>query len=305
MAQTGPEVLGACGPEKREIKAAALPGVVEPGECPVGGRQISDGPVASVVPPPGRTVYAEVLTTSGSEELSVSRQPDGAIELDQGGDEPEFEAPAGPGRAVNRNGCYSSGYTDLDHKVTGALSFSYNVSSTPTNLSRLQARNAVRRAASNVFNTRNNCRLGDRVPVFVSYGGRSGAPAQVGNDLCGLDDGRSIVAFGDLRGGILAAACTISEDRPDFPYDEVVSADIKINRSDFRWTASPGVRTCSRDYDIEGVVTHEWGHVFGLGHVPESGNQNQTMSPNINGPCQGTERTLGRGDVLGLDAKYQ
>ena len=29
------------------------------------------------------------------------------------------------------------------------------------------------------------------------------------------------------------------------------------------------------------------------------------MSPVINGPCQTDERSLGRGDVLGLDNKYR
>ena len=51
-------------------------------------------------------------------------------------------------------------------------------------------------------------------------------------------------------------------------------------------------------------MTHERGHTFGLNHVAETGHGNLTMSPLINGPCQINERTLGRGDVLGLDRKY-
>jgi hypothetical protein len=58
------------------------------------GRQISDGPVVSVVPPPGQTVYAEILTTSGAEVLSVRRLPDVTIRLDRVGDEPEESAGA-------------------------------------------------------------------------------------------------------------------------------------------------------------------------------------------------------------------
>jgi hypothetical protein len=310
LAQTEPRVLDACGPDRDEIQASALPGVVEPGECPSGGREISDGPVSAVVPPPGRAVYAEVLTTSGAEELSVSRLPDGTIELDHVGEDLGEPADA-LGRAISdRVGCRSSDYTDLDHKVTDPsvtgrlITYNFKVSTTPSNIPRLRAKNAIARAAGNVFNTRNGCRMGDRVPVRLVYGGRTGAPAQAGKELCGLDDGRSVVAFGNLKAGILAAACAISDDRPQFDYDEVTSADIKINRADFRWTLTPGARTCAKSYDLEGVVTHEWGHVFGLGHVSESGNQNQTMSPKINGPCQRSERSLGRGDVLGLDGKY-
>jgi len=308
-AQTADRVLEACEPGKPEIDARALPAVVEPGECPTGGRSISDGAVSSVVPPPGRTVYAEVLTTSGAQELSVRRLPDGAIELDHvgeasPGDEPEASAGSGSSRAVDREGCYSSAYANLDYKVVDQITYNFNASTTPRSLSRREAGNGIQKAARNVFDTRNGCRMGDRVPVSAKYAGQTGAAAQVGDDLCGLNDGRSVVAFGDLRSGLLAATCTLSEDRPNYEYDEVLSADIKINRADFRWTTNPGSRSCSRAHDVESVMTHEWGHVFGLGHAPESGGRNLTMSPTLNGPCQAAERSLGRGDVLGLDGKY-
>ncbi len=39
-------------------------------------------------------------------------------------------------------------------------------------------------------------------------------------------------------------------------------------------------------------------------YVSESDHRNLTISPIINGPCQAAERSLGRGDVLGLDGKY-
>ena len=304
-AQTADRVLEACAPKKQTIDARALPGVVEPGECPAGDRSISDGAVASAVPSPGQTVYAEVLTTSGAEELSVRRLPDGTIRLDHVGGEPEESAGGDLGRAVDREGCQSDAYTYYDWKVTEKATYNFRVSTTPRDLARGEARDAIMRAARNVFDTRNGCRMGDRVSVALQYGGRTGAPAQVGDGICGENDGRSVVAFGDLRSGVVAAACTISDDRPNYEYDQVLSADIKINRGDYRWTTDPNSRSCSRAYDVEAVMTHEWGHVFGLGHVPESGSRNLTMSPAINGPCQAAERSLGRGDVLGLDGKYQ
>jgi hypothetical protein len=301
-AQTGTQLLDACEAGKQEIKAIALPDVVEPGECPVGERRIVDGPVASVVPPVGQSVYAEVLTTSGAQELGVERLPGGTIELTHVGEESEEPAASDLSRATNREGCFNPTYTDLDHKVTGTLDYRFKVSTTPPGLARLAARNAIRKGALNVFGTRNNCRMGDRVPVALRYTGSTGAPAQVGDGLCGTNDGLSVVAFGDLRSGVVAAACTISNSRPAL--DEVVAADIKINRVDFRWTTVPDSRSCRGAYDVEAVTTHEWGHVFGLGHVAEYANPNLTMSPTINGTCQADERSLGRGDVLGLDSKY-
>lgn len=198
---------------------------------------------------------------------------------------------------VDREGCHRSAYTNLTYKVTETTTYNFRVSSTPRDLTRTGARNGIMRAARNVFDTRNGCRTGGRVPVALKYGGQTGAPAQVGDGLCGLNDNRSVVAFGDLKSGVLAAACTISEDR------QVLSLDIKINRADYRWTINPGSRSCSRAYDVESVMTHEWGHVFGLGHVSESGSRNLTMSFTINGPCQAAERSLGRGDVLGPDGE--
>jgi hypothetical protein len=315
VAQTADGTLAACAPGKQEIDARSLPGAVEPGECPAEGRRVSDGAVASFVPPPGQTVYAEVLTTSGAQELSVRRLPDGAIRLDHVGEEPsgeeaEASAVGNSGRAVkNREGCYSDAYADLGYKVmnpkvTGrTIRYQLNFSTKPPGLARREASSAVQKAARNMFDTRNGCRMGDRVPARVDYGGKTGAPAHAGKEFCGIDDGRSVVAFGDLKSNTPAASCTISGNGgPN--YQEVFSADIKINKADFQWTTTPNSRSCARAYDLEGVTTHEWGHVFGLGHIPEDGSQNLTMSPVINGPCQGSERSLGRGDVLGLDSKY-
>jgi hypothetical protein len=51
-----------------------LPGVVRPGECPIEEHRIVDGGVGSVVPEPGESMYAEILTTSGTQELEIRRR---------------------------------------------------------------------------------------------------------------------------------------------------------------------------------------------------------------------------------------
>ena len=112
-----------------------------------------------------------------------------------------------------------------------------------------------------------------------------------------------VISFGDIRGRALAVTCTYF--RLARGYDQVTSSDLKLDRTDVRWTTRPGDRACRGAYDIQGAVTDERGHTFGMGHVSERDHGNLTMSPIINGPCQASERTLGRGDVLGLGRKYR
>src|SRR5215210_7029042 len=116
-AQPDTRVLDACGPGEPEIDAADLPEVVEPARCPVEGRQIVDGAVRSVVPPPGKGVYAEVLTTTGAQELDVARRADGTMELDHVGD--DSDASVAKTRTVNGPGeCSDPGYKDSSWRVT-------------------------------------------------------------------------------------------------------------------------------------------------------------------------------------------
>jgi hypothetical protein len=300
-AQPDARVFGACEPGEQKIDATDLPEVVEPERCPIEGRRIVDGVVESLVPPPGKGVYSEVLTTSGAQELEVARREDGTIELDHVGDDSE-EAAAETRALSGPNPCSDPEYTDNSWRVTSELHYRINLSTTPREVTRRAAKNAIRRAAGNIVDTRSDCHLGDRVPATLDYDGGTSAVADIQDGSCVKSDGVSVVSFGDLPKA-LAKACTYYKINPS-DYDEVGTSDIKLNRADFRWTARPVSRSCNRAYDLEGVVTHERGHTFGLGHVPEEAHGRLTMSPVINGPCQKSERTLGKGDVLGLEGKY-
>lgn len=80
------------------------------------------------------------------------------------------------------------------------------------------------------------------------------------------------------------------------------SADIRINTA-YRWTVTP-TSGCSNQWDLQSVLTHEFGHFFGLLHVSESTHGNLVMSTKINGTCQTNERTLGKGDLRAMIVKY-
>ena len=52
---------------------------------------------------------------------------------------------------------------------------------------------------------------------------------------------------------------------------------------------------CSAEYDIDGIMTHETGHIIGFGH---SSVQGATMYPSV-AACDFSPRTLATDDVNG------
>jgi hypothetical protein len=77
----------------------------------------------------------------------------------------------------------------------------------------------------------------------------------------------------------------------------IQDADIVINR-DHHWSAGEG---CSMAYDLQGVLAHEVGHLFGLGHDTED--DEATMFPSA-GPCETKKRDLAASDLEGLHFLY-
>ncbi len=60
---------------------------------------------------------------------------------------------------------------------------------------------------------------------------------------------------------------------------------------------------CAARWDLEGTLTHEFGHVFGLGHVPYATHGALTMSDGLPA-CSTAARRLGPGDYLPLREHY-
>ncbi len=305
-AQVADPVYEACEPDEAQIRAAALPGVVDGERCPIAGREIVDGVVKVVAPRPGEGIYAEILTTRGAQELDVSRRADGILVVRHAGDDVAAESLATEApvtRAANTE-CTNTNYTDNDLKVRNYLRFYFNVSTTPDELTPRAARGAILRGGQNIYDTRNLCRMGDRVPATLIYQGNTTANAGIGdNGSCPANDGKSVVVFGTLPSSALASTC--NHYYVEAGYDRPASTDLKIDKAHHSWTTNPYAPSCRGRYDLEGLVTHERGHTFGLGHVSEATSGRLTMSPISNGPCQASERTLGRGDVLGLANKYR
>jgi hypothetical protein len=297
----------ACRSNQAVIPASTLPETVDLDACPIGGSVVTDNGVGTVLPAPGEGIYVEAITTEGSQELEVTRYRDGTVELEHVGDETaEAQDELEVGVAGSGQGeCSDRASTNAPYRVEFNLRWYFNPKSTPDELSSSGALSAIRRGTANITDTQSNCRRADRVPHFMDYEDSTRAHAQVdakdGRIVCPGNDRMTVVSFGKLPQGSLAATCTVYEI--DDHENRTKWSDILVNKARYNWTNNPGARSCKSKYALESVVTHERGHTFGLGHVSEGSHGKLTMSPEMRA-CQSSERTLGLGDWIGLDRKY-
>jgi len=206
---------------------------------------------------------------------------------------------ATPGRAVSPAG--GDPCSDRARSVTGArwadtYEWSFRARTTPGNLTRRAAAAALKQAVANITRANNDCGRPDRVSATARYLGVSDRrPAPTANGTCAPQDEFNAVGFGRLPAGIAGLTCIWSIG------DRIIEADIKLDKG-AQWATT--LATCSFETMVEAVATHEFGHVFGLGHVSEESHGRLTMSERLDGYCQNGESTLGTGDMLGLEALY-
>lgn len=281
--------------------------------CDLVGVVVEDHGVAAEVPPNGSRVYTEAYTTSGSEELSLETADDGATTLRFVGSEIHGADAMGlSGTTSAPDACSDPAYEEAGWTESDSYRFFFNRATTPSGLTRDQAEDAIFFAGLNIDLANNDCGLSDNIDTSTFLAGDTMVHSNIGSDgTCEsvfVKDEVNVIDFGDLPATsevtTLGTACVWSA-----PYlfgREVLEADIKLNKVEADWTVYPESSSCSNRFDVESVVTHELGHVWGLSHrnLSESDHANLTMSPMINGPCQLSERTLGLGDIRGLESLY-
>ena len=303
-AQTDVGVYEACSRGKQEISARALPGVLDEDRCPVAGRVIVDGGIGAAVPEPGRAVIAEAESSVGHEYLYLSNPRGGKLVLDGVGREPPSEvAPDLAVRAAGPSECRDSFYSSRDAKLYNYNRWFVNGRSIPSSLSKGRVVAAMKRAAANVSGVQDSCGFRDGVRGRLIYAGGTRSSVDITSNLnCTSNDYKSEVGFGDLPSSYTGFHCAWLWTKSGAP-NRITHTDIRLNKFDHRWTASV-TGSCRGRYDIESSMTHERGHTFGLGEAPEAYHGNLTMSADTNGPCQTSERSLGKGDAMGLNRKY-
>ncbi len=275
--------------------------------------------VKSELPEPGKGIYAESFQTDGAQELQVERRRDGIVELDSVGDD-STAVVAGPPGGGGPNAC--DDYSNNQHvwKMENELYWKANTPSFPGYLDVDRAIDSMRGGGNNVIFGHNDCGVPDRAPnQFLTYTGATanGGDINAETGKCdGFPDFSSTVGFGNLPlqsdgDRILAYACQYYEPF-DIGRNDVYESDIRFNKGDgVEWTTrgdddvrcSDGIGN-NNSYGLENVMTHERGHTFGIAHVDEQSSPKLTMSTAINGTCQTSESTLGRGDLRSLSIVY-
>jgi hypothetical protein len=278
--------------------SALLPGATAPG-CSLVGRVVTDGRVFVVVPPAGMSVAGEGVGRHG-ESRSLRVTNTGTTVRAHAGAAEGGHGAAASGRVARATGaCRDRTFHLEGHKWRSSLRFRINLSKMPSRYSRQTVVKQIRVANGNMRTGRNDCgkpRL--KTPASHYLGRTSAAPnispgsAAVG---CGKVNAKNVVGFGNLPGGLLGWTCYWW-----FSSGRMGAADIMIDTGRALVTRLPA--SCSNKWDFEGIVTHEWGHAYGVGHTG-SGHPNLTMQHTARA-CSPYARTLGIGDWLGMRKMY-
>jgi hypothetical protein len=208
-------------------------------------------------------------------------------------------APATPEATPNRSArCVDAAGTWLGMRWDTTYRWWLRTSGIPDYLGAVgPVRETIRGAASWIDDGRNDCGLSGGLGLSQRYAGESDRDADIRpNGSCGRRDEHNAVAFGELNGGLLALTCLW------WSRGRTVEADVRISDSPGMFTLNPA-SDCVNQWDLQGTVTHEFGHVFGLGHVAYAQHGDLTMSDGLPA-CSSRFRALGLGDLQTLRAQY-
>lgn len=261
------------------------------------------------VPEPGASVAIDLLYEDG-ESFSVALETDdfGAVQLAY----PELHYPEAPdgwwstaGGAIGGScpsACSDRSFATLfSSGAAWSARYDWRYNHQLAAKGKQGSINALKSGINGIVNSRNSCGMADTVSATARYRGlttRRPAPVRrngaVTCDAGRLADGINSIGWGNLGGsGPLAVTCVRAIN------GTIVAADMTFNNQRAWYLGNKAPASCTNQFSMRGVATHEAGHAFGLGHSGCA----QTMAPAV-GTCDGSIRTLGRGDVRGLRFLY-
>ena len=103
----------------------------------------------------------------------------------------------------------------------------------------------------------------------------------------------------NTNGNICSGNCLAATLTGYYSGNTIYDADVYTSKR-HPFFSSRETDGCSGEYDIDGVMVHEVGHVIGLGHSSVSG---ATMYPSVSA-CNTANRSLEADDIAGKNALY-
>jgi len=297
------------------IPAADLAGLSRLG-CSLVGRMVTHGRMSVMVPPPGMSVSGGGIGRHGDiEGLSVVNTGTTvrAVLAAPGVGGRWYLAPLGNtttsttttnvtgGRTTTRDGdppaCQDRTFQLEGHKWRSSLRYHINLRRMPGRYHKKTVVRQIKVANGNMRKGRNTCGRPRLATPASHYLGRTGVRPNIraAGPTCGRGNTTNVVGFGNLPGGLLGWTCYWY-----YSTGRMAGTDMVLDTGSDMTTHLP--RPCSNKWDFEGVVTHEWGHAYGMAHTG-AGHSNLTMQ-HVLEPCSRYARTLGLGDWLGMNKMY-
>ena len=103
----------------------------------------------------------------------------------------------------------------------------------------------------------------------------------------------------NTNGNICTGKCLAATLTGYYSGNTITDADVYTNQR-YSFTSSRETDGCSGEFDIDGIMVHEVGHVIGIGHTNVGG---ATMYPSVSS-CNTTVRSLEADDVAAMNDLY-
>ena len=103
----------------------------------------------------------------------------------------------------------------------------------------------------------------------------------------------------NTNGKICTGSCLAATLTGYYNGNTIYDADVYTNQR-YSYTSSKETDGCSGEFDIDGIMVHEVGHVIGIGHSNVSGS---TMYPTVSS-CNFNNRTLESDDIAAKNDLY-
>jgi Matrixin len=103
----------------------------------------------------------------------------------------------------------------------------------------------------------------------------------------------------NTNGRICTGSCLAATLTGYYSGNTIYDADVYTNTK-YKFYSSREADGCASEFDIDGIMVHEVGHIIGLGHTTVAG---ATMYPSVSS-CNSANRTLEADDIAGMNALY-